>query len=60
MDRGAWWAIVHGVAESPARLSNLTLSHRAHAKVALQNEGGHGCPQLSAMGPESESTARQG
>ena len=24
MDRGAWWAIVHGVAKSWTRLSNLT------------------------------------
>ena len=24
MDRGAWWATVHGVAKSPARLSDLT------------------------------------
>ena len=25
MDRGAWWATVHGVAKSWARLSDLTL-----------------------------------
>ena len=24
MDRGAWWATVHGVADSQARLSDLT------------------------------------
>ena len=24
MDRGAWWAAVHGVAESPIRLSDLS------------------------------------
>ena len=24
MDRGAWWAIVHGVAKSQTRLSNFT------------------------------------
>ena len=27
MDRGAWWATVHGVARSQTRLSNFTLSH---------------------------------
>ena len=26
MDRGAWWATVHGVAKSRTRLSNLTLT----------------------------------
>ena len=25
MNRGAWWALVHGVAKSRARLSDLTL-----------------------------------
>ena len=27
MDRGAWWATVHGVAKSGARLSNFTSLH---------------------------------
>ena len=27
MDRGAWWATVHGVAKSQTQLSGLTLSH---------------------------------
>ena len=26
MDGGTWWAAVHGVAKSPTRLSNLTLT----------------------------------
>ena len=26
MDRGAWWAAVHGVAESQTRLSDFTLT----------------------------------
>ena len=25
-DRGAWWAIVHGVAKSPTRLSDFTFT----------------------------------
>ena len=27
MDGGAWWATVHGVANSQARLSNFTFTH---------------------------------
>ena len=31
MDRGAWWATVHGVAQSRTRLSNFTLTFHFHA-----------------------------
>ena len=31
MDRGAWWAAVHGVARSPTRLSDFTLFFHFHA-----------------------------
>ena len=31
MDRGAWWAAVHGVAEGRARLSDFTLTFHLHA-----------------------------
>ena len=31
MDRGAWWAAVHGVVESRARLSNFTVTFHFHA-----------------------------
>ena len=31
MDRGAWWAAVHGVARSRTRLSNLTFTFHFHA-----------------------------
>ena len=31
MDRGAWWAAVHGVARSPTRLSDFTLFFNFHA-----------------------------
>ena len=27
MDRGAWWATVHGVAKSRTRMSNFTFTH---------------------------------
>ena len=31
MDRGAWWAAVHGVARSPTRLSDFTFTFHFHA-----------------------------
>ena len=30
-DRGAWWAVVHGVAKSRTRLNNFTLTVYFHA-----------------------------
>ena len=31
MDRGAWWAAVHGVAKSRTRLSKFTFTFHSHA-----------------------------
>ena len=31
MDRGAWWAAVHGVTESQTRLSDFTFTFHSHA-----------------------------
>ena len=31
MDRGAWWAAVHGVAKGPTQLSNFTFTFHFHA-----------------------------
>ena len=31
MDRGAWWATVHGVPKSRTRLSNFTFTFHVHA-----------------------------
>ena len=31
MDRGAWWAAVHGVAKSRAQLSNFTFTFQFHS-----------------------------
>ena len=31
MDRGAWWAAVHGVAKCQTRLSNFTFTFHFHA-----------------------------
>ena len=33
MDRGAWWAAVHGVAQSWTRLSDFTITFHYHALV---------------------------
>jgi len=35
MDRGAWWAAVHGVAKSRTRLSDFTFTFHLHALVDL-------------------------
>ena len=31
MDRGVWWAVVHGVARSRTRLSDITFTFHFHA-----------------------------
>ena len=31
MDRGAWWAAVHGIAKSLTRLSDFTFTFHSHA-----------------------------
>ena len=31
MDEGAWWAVVHGVAEGRTRLSDFTFTFHFHA-----------------------------
>ena len=31
MDRGAWWAVVHGVSKSQTRLSDFTFTFHFHA-----------------------------
>ena len=31
MDRGVWWAVVHGVAKSQTQLSNFTFTFYFHA-----------------------------
>ena len=57
MDRGAWWAAVHGVAESRTRLSNFTFTFHFHALekettthssiLAWESEVAQSCPTLS-------------
>ena len=43
MDGGAWWAAVHGVAMSQARLSNLTFSFHFPALGKEIQKTGHVC-----------------
>ena len=35
MDRGAWWAAVHGIAESRTRLSDFTFTFHFHEKKEM-------------------------
>ena len=36
MDRGAWWAILHGVAKSRTRLRDFTMSHSLDSVSSVQ------------------------
>ena len=66
MDRGAWWAAVHGVTESWERLSDLTFTFHFHAlekEMATYSNGlawripGTGGPGgLPSMGSQSDTT----
>ena len=44
MDRGAWWAAVHGVAKSRTQLSDFTFSFHLHA---LEKEMATHCSVLA-------------
>jgi len=48
MDRGAWWAAVHGVVKSQIRLSNFTFTFHFHAL-------GHNWNDLAAAAAAIES-----
>ena len=39
MDRGAWWAAVHGVAKSQTRLSDFTFTFHALEKEMATHSG---------------------
>ena len=40
MDRGAWWAIVHGITKSQTRLSDLTHTHtHTHTHQVINSYG---------------------
>ena len=38
MDRGAWWATVHGVAKSRTRLSNFTYSSKEENEACFSDD----------------------
>ena len=53
MDGGAWWAAVHGVAQSRTQLKRLSSSsrefpHTSPSQVAIYQEGPHQTPALLA------------
>ena len=57
MDRGAWWATVHGVAKSGTRLSDFTFTFREgfmkfkqRSKGSCVYLGGERCKQKGAGG----------
>ena len=53
MDRGAWWATVHGVAKSWTRLSNFTHNnHRALGSLKGQTDTGGKEKAVIAVGEE--------
>ena len=55
MDGGAWWAAVHGVAKSWARLSNFTFAFHFHA---LEKEMATHSSILAWRIPETEEPSR--
>ena len=69
MDRGAWWAAVHGVAKSRARLSDFTFTFHFHAlekemathsSVLAWRIPGTGEPDgLPSMGLQSQTQLKQ-
>ena len=49
MDRGAWWATVHGVAKSQTRLSTHTLNNRFPVRVKQASTGRKCCLGFSQL-----------
>ena len=50
MDRGAWWAAVHGVAKSWTRLSDFTFTSHFHFSLSCIGEGNGNPLQLFLPG----------
>ena len=49
MDRGTWWATVHGVAKSRTRLSNFTFTFTFHFSLSCIGEGNGNPFQCSCL-----------
>ena len=64
MDGGAWWAAVHGVAKSGARLSDFTFTFHFHSLekemathssvLGLENPRDRESDRLPSMGSQSQ------
>jgi len=46
MDRGAWWATVHGVAKSQTRLSDFTFTFQGYIQFHLPIDFFHFLPNI--------------
>jgi len=68
MDRGAWWATVHGVAQSRTRLSDFTMPHPSASRWitkcfwwrredGVEEEVGFSCEQTVGRVVQKEGTA---
>ena len=66
MDRGAWWATVHGVAESLTRLSNFTFTFKelkwaSQVALVVKNlPANAGDIKDSGLSPESGRSLEEG
>ena len=49
MDRGGWWAAVHGVTKSRTRLSDLTFTFHFHFSLSCIGEGNGNPLQCSCL-----------
>ena len=49
MDRGAWYATVHGVAKSPTQLSDFTFTFHFHFSLSCIAEGNGNPLQCSCL-----------
>ena len=49
MDRGAWWAIVHGVAKSWSQLRNWAYTHKSEANILKGNPYGEKEPRTLCL-----------
>ena len=49
MDKGAWWAAVHGVAKSRTRLSDFTFTFHFHFSLSCIGEGNGNQLQCSCL-----------
>ena len=57
MDRGTWWATVHGVAKSKTQLSTQVVWHIWQVAYVIPNDGQRTCASVTApLNVETESS----